>query len=141
MPEGYRNLTEEELSSSFRDSNENRFSSVIADFNGDKINDSAIMAVDSSHRELAVFIFIYDEDSVGYSLHKVASLPYIAIKYAGIDKIAPGVAKYYPKENSDKKEEFRLENDSLELFNSEGSSSVFFFDIQSKQFKQIWISK
>ena len=141
LPKGYRALIEDELSLSLRDSDKNKYALVVADFNGDDLIDGATMAVDSTEKELAIFVFIYNKDTSDYTWYKIQSLPYIAYKYTGIKKVSPGKVKYYRKADDEKKDEIRLENDSLKLFNFEGSSSLFYYQNKSKTFERIWISK
>lgn len=141
MPDGYRMPNNDELSLSERGSDKNRYSMVAGDFNGDGLVDGAFLSIDDDKKELAVFAFLCTDNDQVYKWYKVGSFEYKTVKYTGLRLLNPKKIVYYPNIKNEAKKELSLLNYSFELFQFEGSSSVFYYDKDSDQFKRVWISK
>lgn len=141
MPAGYRMPHQDELSLSVRDSDKYRYAMTSGDYNGDNLVDGALLAVDSQKKEIVLFVFLCTKNDQRYKWYKLNILDYHSLKYTGVKAVKPKKIFYYSSIQDEKKLSVELVNDSLELFQFEGSRSIFYFDSESNDFKQIWISK
>ncbi len=141
MPDGYRMPNKNEMSLPFRDTDKHGFTLASGDYNGDGLIDGAFLAVDSNEKELVLFAFLCTENDQVFKWYKLDALEYRAAKYTGVRNIKPQKIFYYRTANDEKKLSIELVNESFELFQFEGSSSVFYFNQELNSFKRIWISK
>jgi hypothetical protein len=141
LPDGYRIPNKKELSLVFRESDRYRFSMAVGDFNGDGLVDGALLAISPNQKELVLYAFLCTKDDQLFKWFKLESLDYKSIRYTGVRYIKPQSIKYYPNTKNATKMEMNLKNDSFELFQFEGSSSVFYYNSRSDAFERIWISK
>ena len=141
LPRGYRIPNNEELSLPMRDIDKNRYKMAVGDFNGDSLVDGAFLSIDRDNKELAVFVFLCTNNDQLYKWYKVESIEYDQIKFTGLRPLKPQKIYYYTNVRKETKTELSLNNDSFELFQFEGSSSVFYYDKELDQFKRVWISK
>ena len=141
MPDGYRMPNQTELSLPIRDSDKHRFSMAAGDFNGDGLVDGAILAIDLKEKELALFVFLCTDKDQTYKWYKLESLKYESVKYTGVRTVKPQKISYYRNARDEVKFQIELVNDSFELFQFEGSSSLFYYETKSDDFKRVWTSK
>lgn len=141
IPDGYRMPNALELSSPKRDTDEYRYGMAAGDFNGDGLVDGASLLIDNDNKELTVFVFLCTDKDQVYRWYKVDSLSYFAIKFTGVRLQKPQKISYYPDIKTEVKSELVLFNDSFELFQFEGSSSVFYYEKESDKFKRVWVRK
>jgi len=141
MPDGYRMPNKDELSLSLRDDDKYRFSMASGDFNGDGLDDAAILSVDVNEKELVIYVFLCTDNDQVYKWYKLDTLKYQAVKYTGVRTIKSQTTYYYQTIKSETKSSFELINDAFELFQFEGSSSVFYFDHKLNSFNRIWTTK
>ena len=141
MPEGYRMPSEQELSLPERNSDKYRYVMAPGDFNGDGLIDGAFLAVNDDKKEVALYAFLCTDKDQVYKWYKLESFEYESIKFTGIRLIRPQTISFYPDINDEKKQKLRIVHDSLELFQFEGSRSVFYYEPKSEKFERIWTSK
>jgi hypothetical protein len=141
LPEGYRMPNSEELSLPMRDIDKYRYKMAVGDFNGDSLVDGVILSIDKDNKELAVLVFLCTNNDQVYKWYKVESMEYDQIKYTGLRLLKPQNIYYYTDIRKETKTELSLNNESFELFQFEGSSSVFYYSKKSDHFERVWISK
>ena len=111
------------------------------DFNGDGLVDGALLAIDHNRSELAVFVFLCISQDQVFKWYKVGSFEYRLIKYTGVRLLKPQTVLFYSEIRGETKSELHVVNDAFELFQSEGPSSVFYYEPESDRFNRVWISK
>jgi hypothetical protein len=140
-PEQYRNLTEEELSSEWRKADSEKYTKIVADFNGDGLVDGAFLLVDDKNKKLVLLAALCDNNS-SYKWIELQTMDYAALNYQGISLVKPTtVAVYKGDITKETKQPVTLNFNSIKSFSSEGSSSIFTWDSSKKQFQQYWLTK
>lgn len=141
MPEGYHMPNEHELS--LPEHNSDKYCYVMApgDFNGDGLIDGAFLAINDDKKEVALYVFLCTDKDQVFKWYKLESFEYESIKFTCIRPMKPQTISFYPDINDEKKEKLRIVHDSLELFQIEGSSSVFYYEPKSEKFERIWTLK
>lgn len=141
VPKGYRLPNNTELSLPARDSSNNRFATASGDFNGDGFIDTALLVIDSSETELVLIVLLAGKSNTYHEYIKLESFNYELVRFAGIRTIKPKTVKIYQNIRNENKVPFNLVNVSIEFFQFEGSSSVYYYNTDLEEFKRVWTSK
>lgn len=141
LPERYRLLTDEELNAGWRLGIEGKYTTVVADFNGDKLTDGCFLSIDKKRNKLVLLAVLvsYDHGRDKWFLLETMNLE--ALKYMGVERIDPSTVMVYSPNQEDTKIPKELKNPSIKLFASEGSSSIFYWDATAKKFLRLWLTK
>ena len=140
-PKQYRNPTKEELSSEWRKAVPEKYATVTADFNGDKLVDGAFLVVDDKNKKIVVIVALYNKNS-SYTWIELQTMDYEVLNYQGISSIEPTTVSVYKGDTTEEtKHSITLKYNSIKSFSSEGSSSIFTWDSSEKRFQQHWLTK
>ena len=141
LPDKYRLLTDDELDAVWRLGIEGKYTTVVADFNGDRLTDGSFLAIDKKRGKLVLLAVL-----IGYShgrdkWFQLETMNLEALKYMGVERIDSSTVMVYPRKRGDTKIPKELKNPAIKLFASEGSSSIFYWDSRAKKFHRLWLAK
>jgi len=145
FPHGWRLPTSTEIDDDWRKKDIDRYMIVKGDFNGDGVIDEARVLVRENGSGLGLFSFVSQKDHTvkAYLLDELKGVN--SIHTMGIMKVSPGLyktacGKGYWECNKGEVPEISLQHDAIDYFKTESANSYFYWDIQAKIFKRIWIS-
>ena len=149
LPEGWRFPTEKELSYASRKDSSTKYAKVIADFNGDGINDEAFLLKSTKFSGEGLFVrlskkqggFRWVELDVidwGKQYPNVDLTMGVDIAKPGEYKTACGKGYFECKEGEP--EVLKLRRAAIDYFRFESANSFFVWDDKTAKFKRIWIS-
>lgn len=150
LPEGWRLPTAEELSSEAnRKDSPTKYAKVIADFNGDGINDEAFLLKSTKFSGEGLFVRLSDGQK-GFKWMKLDVIDWgeeypkvnlsmgISVAKPGAYKTACGKGYFECKEGEP--EVLKLRQPAIDYFRFESANSFFVWDEKTKSFKRIWMS-
>jgi hypothetical protein len=149
LPRGWRLPTEKELSAGDRNGSPSRYARAFADFNGDGVEDEALLLRSTTFNGEAVWVYLSNGATNGswVKLYEEKwDFPSRDIDtFNGIDVVAPGIISYggYCDTDSDgdgTRPKLRLRDPSIETFHFERSSAVYFWSRERKNFICVWTS-
>ena len=144
LPQGWRLPTSEELKDAWRNENENRYTIVKGDFNGDGIIDEAKLLVRKDGSGFGVFAFVCQKDR-SFKMYQLDEMKDMKLfQGMGIKKVSPGTyktacGKGYWSCQQDEVPEMTIKSDAIDYFKTESANSFFYWD-KTNSFKIIWIS-
>jgi len=148
LPIGWRYPNVKELSTKERASSKSHYAVVNSDLNGDGVNDSAVILINSDKKGEALWVKL----SVGISDFKWIKLDEIKAESVapsmGIEVAKPGEYSFgcYDEDSncSFGPEETRLKLSltlpGIEYFRFESASSIFYWDVKLLRFRRVWTS-
>ncbi len=153
VPLGYRLPTQEELADKDRAESPTRFARAVADFNGDGVEDEAVLLKATKYSGQALFIRLSDGNR-GHQWVQLDSIdwgpkyPNVNLSMA-IEVLKPGIHEYYcfdGEKDCDgdapaKKKKLRLTKPGLSYYKFESSGSFFLWDDKTKKFRRAWDSE
>lgn len=150
LPPGYRLPTKKELADPERAGSATRFARAVADFNGDGVEDEALLLKSTKYSGQALFVRL----SSGEGAHRWVELDRInwGPQYPNVDLamaiavLKPGTHQYYCFDeekncNFGKKKKLRLAKPALEYYRFASSGSFFFWDDKTNRFRRAWDSE
>jgi hypothetical protein len=149
-PAGYRFPTQKELADTDRAKSVTRFAKATADFNGDGLEDEALLLKSTKYSGQGLFVRLSNGNQ-GFHWLQLDNIDWGA-KYPSVDLtmaievLQPGVHKYYcfddekecETDNSARKRTLKLTKPALSYYKFESSGSFFFWDEKSKKFRRAW---
>jgi hypothetical protein len=145
LPPGWRMPYKSELNDDWRKNNPSKYSVVRADFNGDGLEDSAILLVSRRYREIGLFVFLSNKNGAykTYQLDAVKDEKFLQI--IGVTTVLPGVyrtacGKGYWACKKDESSDVLIKHSAISYFKIESAASYFYWDERSGNFKRVWIS-
>jgi len=141
LPEKYRLPTAEELAADWRSGNADRYATVVADFNGDKLVDGCFLAIDKKQNKVVLLVVLVGQGDDSDRWFTLETMNLDALRYMGVERVGPSAVMVYPPEGGDTKIPKKLNNYAIKLFASEGSSSIFYWDEKAKRFLRLWLTK
>lgn len=146
LPEGWRYLTTEELSNqSWRQNSPTKYAKLVADFNGDGIDDNAYILKNTNFSREGLFVHLSDKQAgFKWLLLDTTDLARTNL-YMGIDAVKPGeyitaCGKGYFKCKKGEPAILKIERPAINYFQFESVNSFFVWNDKTRLFKQIWIS-
>ncbi len=144
LPSGWRKPSHAETSDDWRKKSPTRFQLIKADFDGDRKSDVAELLVNPSDKQFAFFVKLGSTEK-----WQMIGKPYdlTSLGRFGIDVIKPG--KYETacgKGYGDyacahgEPDYLKLSNSAIDVFYTESSDSIFYWDATSKEFREILMS-
>lgn len=150
LPDGWRYPTAEELSEEDgRKDSPTKFAKAVADFNGDEMNDEAVLLKSMKFNGEGLFVRLSDKQNGfrwvkldvidwGQKYPKVNLSMGISIAKPGEYKTACGKG-YFDCEKGEPGV-LKLKRLAIDYFKFESANAFFVWDDQSASFKKIWIS-
>ncbi|MDH3975809.1 MAG: hypothetical protein OEV42_16165 [Deltaproteobacteria bacterium] len=146
LPEGWRLPTEKETSNEFmwRDEDEKRYLSVVADFNGDGNEDKAFLLMNDNKDSMGLFVLLSHGDSYEkYQLGELEGTSWIEVMgitdvKAGKYKTACGLG--YFECSPGESEELTLKNPAIDFFTFGSVNSFFYWNEAEGEFERVWMS-
>ena len=149
LPEGWRLPTEKELSYVSRKDSPTKYARAIADFNGDGINDEALLLKSSTFSGEGLFVRLSNKrgDFKWIKLDVIdwgKQYPSVDLGM-GIDIAKPGeyktaCGKGYFECNEGEPKVLKLRLPAIDYFRFESANSFFVWDDKTTSFKRIWMS-
>ena len=144
-PEGWRPYAAGEVEDEWRDFSPTRYLEVKGDFDGNGAADGAKLFVRPDGSEVGLFVFMCEKDGACKE-HLLAGLkgPRV-LRRAGVDLVHRGrystaCGKAYRECKEGETPEIEIRNDSIDLFESTGGNSYFYWDEAKKAFERVWMS-
>jgi len=137
MPTGWTkpapNLTRQD----FRRKDPNHFLAVTGDFNGDGVQDKALLLVNQRTQKLGFFVCLTTE--TGCDWHRLEVMDIAFLDVMGIAKVKPGqyetaCGKGYWECGKDEPEKLATKRDAVEFFKDESASSVYIYSPRTNKF-------
>jgi len=138
LPDGWRVPSDTELADPMFSDAPAALTRVVADFNGDSVEDIALLL--KSTRDSAEALWVYMsglEQSKWLLLNQISwdpEHPDVGLSMR-VDKAEPG-----SYECSSTGQRFHFSNSGLEYFRPGSSSSMFFWNDAKGEFQQVWVS-
>ncbi|HQI01350.1 MAG TPA: hypothetical protein PLF54_03670 [Deltaproteobacteria bacterium] len=142
LPQGWRLPAEKELHRDSLLGRQPSFFRITTDFNGDGIEDEAMVLVKEKDRGAALFVFVSQEN--GYKSCKLDDLEETWwLDDVGINVAVPGeyisaCGTLYFDCGPGETELFRLKLPGIRYYKAGCSDSIFWWDNEKKRFKRIW---
>ncbi len=143
VPKGWHHPESKLTRQDFRKKDPKRFLRVDGDFNGDGIQDQALLLVSQDGTKLGFFVCL--RGATGCSWHRLEAMDIAFIDVMGIALVKPSKTKTacgkgYWECGNDETETLLLKHDAVEFFKDESASSTYFFDSKTHRFKAVAIS-
>jgi len=131
MPAGWAKPSARLTDQEFRRKDPNHFLIVTGDFNGDGVQDRALLLVNEHTQKLGFFICL--TTAVGCDWHRLEVMDIAFLDVMGIGKVKPGqyetaCGKGYWDCGKDEPEKLSTKRDAVEFFKDESASSVYFYN-------------
>jgi hypothetical protein len=143
IPNGWRLPTATELESidyKWRAADPHQFQLVLADFDGDGINDEARLLVNVSGKKYALFVFMGSVQTIELDSEDVSSLQGMGIAELKMGSYKTACAKGYWKCEKEEPELLQISKSGISYFRSESAESVFYWSPSAKSFNRVWLS-
>jgi len=141
LPGEYRLPTGDELAADWRVGLENKYATVVADFNGDKLVDGCFLAIEKKQNKPVLLVVLVGYDHGRDKWILLETMNSDALRYMGVERVDPSTVMVYPSNGDDAKMPKEFKNQAIKLFASEGSSSIFYWDGEAKKFLRLWLTK
>ncbi len=150
LPKAWRLPTQKELSYFERNDSPSKYARVVADFNGDGIDDEALLLKSTGFSGEALWIYLSTGTNTAqwFKLNEIKWGPqYPEVDLAmGIDVAAPGVHEYACFEGAKDcnfnrpRPKLKLRDPSLRYFKFGSAASLYFWSNKSNKFLRVWVS-
>mgnify|MGYP007046916111 FL=1 len=141
LPKRYRYIEIQEVFQQWRHEEPGQFIFGGGDFNADSLFDGVQLAVDVFSNEVALLVFLANPDGRSFKWVELTSLPIESLRTTGIQVIKPMEVNYYTDRAQAAKSHIYLMTDSINLFESEGPASVYFWDFGQQRFQKLLVTK
>ncbi|NQV30013.1 MAG: hypothetical protein HQ508_03920 [Candidatus Marinimicrobia bacterium] len=141
LPKMYRYIEIQEVFQQWRHEEPGQFIFGGGDFNGDSLFDGVQLAVNVVTNEVVLLVFLANPDGRSFKWIELTSLPIGSLRTTGIQVIKPMEVNYYSDMTQRVKSHIYLKTDSINLFQSEGPASVYFWDFGKQSFQKLLATK
>jgi len=140
LPAGWTKPSAKLLGQDFRQKDPNRFSVVTGDFNGDGVQDKALLLINERGKQMGFFICLTTATGCDWLRLEVMDIAFLDV--IGIAKVKPGdyetaCGKGYWECRKDEPEKLKTKRDAVEFFKDESASSVYVYDAPKHRFISI----
>jgi hypothetical protein len=137
IPAGWAKPPAKLTGQEFRRKDPNHFLIVTGDFNGDGVQDKALLLVNQHTQKLGFFICLTTATSCDWHRLEVMDIAFIDVM--GIAKVKPGqyktaCGKGYWDCGKDEPKRLSTKRDAVEFFKDESASSVYVYNIGKHRF-------
>lgn len=131
MPTGWTMPPAKMTDQDFRRKDSNHFLRVTGDFNGDGIQDKALLLINQQTQKLGFFVCLTTATGCDWQRLEVMDIAFL--KVMGIAKVKPGqyetaCGKGYWECGKDEPEKLSTKRDAVEFFKDESASSVYVYN-------------
>jgi hypothetical protein len=121
----------------FRRTDPSHFLIATGDFNGDGVQDKAVLLVNQRTQKLGFFVCLTTE--TGCDWHRLETMDIAFLDVMGIAKVKPGqyetaCGKGYWECGKDEPEKLSTKRDAVEFFKDESASSVYVYNPRTRKF-------
>jgi hypothetical protein len=137
MPTGWTKPAAKLTRQDFRRTDPNHFLVATGDFNGDGVQDKALLLVNQRTQKLGFFVCLTTE--TGCDWHRLETMDIGFLDVMGIAKVKPGqyetaCGKGYWECGKGEPEKLSTKRDAVEFFKDESASSVYVYNPRSHKF-------
>jgi hypothetical protein len=137
MPSGWSKPAPRLTRQAFRRKDTNHFLIVTGDFNGDGLQDKALLLVNQRTRKLGLFVCL--TTTTGCDWHRLEVMDVAFLDVMGIAKVKPGdyetaCGKGYWECDKDELETLSTKREAVEFFKDESASSVYVYNPKKRKF-------
>jgi hypothetical protein len=143
LPSGWHSPSAKQTTQDFRRHAPKHFLVAIGDFNGDGVQDKALLLVNDKSSKLGLFVCLTTARGCDWHRLEEMDLPFIDVM--GIATVKPGkyktaCGKGYSDCEKDEPELLVLKHHAVEFFKDESASSYYVYDQRKNDFIAIGIS-
>src|SRR5260370_25520423 len=143
LPSGWHSPSAKQTTQDFRRRDSKHFLLAIGDFNGDGVQDKALLLVNDKTSKLGLFVCLTTARGCDWHRLEEMDLPFIDVM--GIATVKPGkyttaCGKGYSDCEKDEPELLVLKHHAVEFFKDESASSYYVYDQRTNDFIAIGIS-
>lgn len=140
LPKGWRLPPAKITQQNFRQHDTKRFLAASGDFNGDGLQDKALLLVNDAATKMGFFVCLKTSQRCDW--HRLEEMDIAFFDVMGIDTVKPGkqktaCGKGYWECDKDEPEVLNLKHDAIEFFKDESASSVYVYDVKKRTFSAI----
>ena len=137
LPAGWTKPTANLTGQQFREKDPNHFLVVKGDFNGDGVQDKALLLVNQHTQKLGFFVCL--TTATGCDWHRLEVMDIAFLDVMGIAKVKPGdyeiaCGKGYWECGKDEPKKLNAKRDAVEFFKDASASSVYVYDSAKHKF-------
>jgi len=131
LPAGWSKPPASMTGQEFRQKDSNHFLSAKGDFNGDGVQDQALLLVNQRTHQMGFFICL--TTATGCDWHRLEVMEIAFLDVMGIARVKPGAyetacGKGYWECGKDEPEKLKTKRDAVEFFKDESASSVYVYN-------------
>lgn len=140
LPAGWRKPPGSMTGQEFRQKDPSQFLVVKGDFNGDGVQDKALLLVNDHTHQMGFFVCL--TTTTGCDWHRLEVMEIAFLDVMGIAKVKPGeyetaCGKGYWECGKDEPEKLRTKRDAIEFFKDESASSVYIYNPTTRKFVSV----
>jgi GH18 family chitinase len=140
MPTGWTKPAPKLTGQEFRRKDPNHFLVVTGDFNGDGVQDKALLLVNQRTQKLGFFVCL--TTATGCDWHRLELMDIALLDVMGIAKVKPGqyetaCGKGYWECGKDEPDKLSTKRDTVEFFKDESASSVYVYNPRKHKFVSV----
>jgi hypothetical protein len=140
IPAGWTKPPAKLTGQEFRRKDPDRFLVVTGDFNGDGVQDKALLLVNQHSQKLGFFVCLTTAN--GCDWHRLEVMAIAFLDVMGIARVKPGqyetaCGKGYWECGKDEPEKLKTKRDAVEFFKDESASSVYVYNSKKHKFVSV----
>jgi hypothetical protein len=140
LPAGWTKPPANLTGQQFREKDSNHFLVVKGDFDGDGVQDKALLLVDQHNHKMGFFVCLMT--ATGCDWHRLEVMDIAFLDVMGIAKVKPGeyetaCGKGYWECGRDEPEKLKTRRDAVEFFKDESASSVYVYNPVTHKFVSV----
>lgn len=140
LPAGWTKPPAKLVGQDFRQKDPNRFLAVSGDFNGDGVQDKALLLVNERAKKMGLFVCL--TTATGCDWHRLEVVDIAFLGMMGIAKVKPGkyetaCGKGYWECGKDEPAKLKSKRDGVEFFKDESASSVYIYHTAKHKFVSV----
>ena len=140
LPAGWTKPPAKLTGQQFRAKDSNHFLVVKGDFDGDGVQDKALLLVDQHNHKMGFFVCL--TTGTGCDWHRLEVMDIAFLDVMGIAKVKPGdyetaCGKGYWECGKDEPEKLKTKRDAVEFFKDESASSVYVYNPKTRKFGSV----
>ena len=140
LPAGWTKPPANLTGQQFREKDSNHFLVVKGDFDGDGVQDKALLLVDQHNHKMGFFVCL--TTATGCDWHRLEVMDIAFLDVMGIARVKPGeyetaCGKGYWECGKDEPEKLKTKRDAVEFFKDESASSVYVYNPITRKFGSV----